>query len=538
MNTIKILEKKPISYNNTNLNFGVLTSGMISEEISLDVLKVISSLEVGPVKVDKCRIIAPYVIIQNNEEQTYELIYTYDEEVFDPLEPESLNLASMIVAQVAINYGLFCDKIILKGLFDETDQRFIREMAKNTAQEIFIKKFLEPNLFLTGPAAQIPLIKLDDYLQANIIFENIYPTLDNKINKDKPKLKNWQTDLNKYTILSSGGKDSLLSFGLLRELQVETHPIFINESGRHWFTALNAYRYFSSDIPGTTKVWTNADRVFTWMLKHMPFIRKDFANLRSDEYPIRLWTVAVFIFGALPILKKRRIGNLVIGDEFDTTAKLSYRGITHYNGLYDQSRYFDDAMSRYYFQKDWDIRQFSLLRQLSEILIEKILVERYPELQRHQISCHATHIEGDRVLPCGKCEKCRRIVGMLLAIGANSTNCGYTLSQIKSCIEDLIRKGVHQEKEAVQHLGFLLFKNGLVNEKSIGSIKAYERPEIVSLRFDMKRSPINGIPTLLRAHLYRIFLEHAHGAVRRFGREWKDFNPLRAPDLFKPYLFE
>ena len=114
-------------------------------------------------------------------------------------------------------------------------------------------------------------------------------------------------------MLSSGGKDSLLTYGLLREIGVEVHPLYVNESGRHWFTALNAYRYFAAHVPNTARVWTNSDRLFTWMLRQLPFVRKDFATLRSDAYPIRLWTVAVFLFGALPLLRKRGIGRLLIG---------------------------------------------------------------------------------------------------------------------------------------------------------------------------------------------------------------------------------
>ena len=100
--------------------------------------------------------------------------------------------------------------------------------------------------------------------------------------------------------------------------------------------------------------------------------------------------MAVFLFGALPILRKRGIGHLLIGDEFDTTHRTSFQGIPHYDGLYDQSRYFDMALSRYYGRKGWGIIQFSILRSLSEFLIEKILVERYLELHHHQVSCHAT----------------------------------------------------------------------------------------------------------------------------------------------------
>ena len=63
--------------------------------------------------------------------------------------------------------------------------------------------------------------------------------------------------------------------------------------------------------------------------------------------------------------------------------ELSFQGIPHYDGLYDQSKYFDAALSRYYDRKGWGLIQFSILRSLSELLIEKILVDRYSELH-HQ----------------------------------------------------------------------------------------------------------------------------------------------------------
>ena len=540
MTANKIMEKSHINLINTNspLKIGAITSGIISEETDLDVLKVITKLEVGPIKVDKNRIVATYTIMQNNKEYLFQLIYKYEEDVFDPLNPESINLASMIAAQIAINYGLFCDEIVLKGFFDKTDRRFIKEMAKNTAREIFVKKFLEHNPFIIGNAARLRPMKQQNYLQAKIIFSDQNLHVGDKSRKSNNKPGGGVANKNQYAILSSGGKDSLLSYGLLREYGVQIHPIFINESGRHWFTALNAYRYFAENVPNTARVWTNADRIFTWILRHLPFVRKDFANLRSDEYPIRLWTVALLIFGALPLARKRGIDYLIIGDEFDTTIKLSYEGIIHYNGLYDQSRYFDDVMSLYYKQKGWGIIQFSPIRQLSEILIEKILMERYPRLQALQVSCHATHLEDGRVRPCGKCEKCRRIIGMLTAIDADPVKCGYTLSQIESALGDLEEKGVSQEKEAIQHLGYLLKQRDLINKSSLGSIPARKRQEIMKLRFDKIKSPINGIPVKLRSHLYHIFLEHSDGAVRRLGRVWQEFNPLTTLDLFKPYSFE
>ena len=338
----------------------------------------------------------------------------------------------------------------------------------------------------------------------------------------------------KHAVLSSGGKDSLLSYGLLAEAGREVHPVFINESGRHWFTALNAYRHFSSQEPNTARVWTNSDRLFSAMLKHLPFVRKDWHSVRADIYPIRLWTVAVFLFGALPLLRARSIGNLHIGSEFDTSERARRGGVTHYSGLYDQSRWFDMALSRWFHRKGWNVWQYSLLRPLSEVLILKILAQRYPQLQSQQVSCHATHKEGERVRPCGRCEKCRRVVSMLVALGSDPRNCGYDEAQIERSIAELSEKGVHQESEAAEHVLYLLAEAGRIARAP----NARPHPEVVSVRIDAKRSPADGMPRDVREAIYRIWSEHAEGALRREGRRWVPVELLSEELLNPPYFLE
>jgi creatinine amidohydrolase/Fe(II)-dependent formamide hydrolase-like protein/7-cyano-7-deazaguanine synthase in queuosine biosynthesis len=503
-----------------------------SKDDALSALQVFDRLEVGPVKLERRRLIAPYRVFRKDKQDGMDLIYSYEEDVFDPSDEASENLASMMAAQVAINYGLFCRSIVFHGAFDGKDRRFILDMAENTAREIYVKKFSEPNPFLVGAAGQLPPEKRKHYLRAALEF----PESDSGTSKTHWQL--WSTDKKRHCVLSSGGKDSLLSFGLLNEIGVETHPIFVNESGRHWFTALNAFRFFKQNVPNTARVWVNSDRLFAWMLRHMPFVRQDFASIRSDEYPIRLWTVAVFLFGALPLVRKRGIGRVIIGDEYDTTSRTSRNGIIHYDGLYDQSRYFDEALSRYYMQKGWAISQFSVVRPLSELLIEKTLVQRYPHLQEHQISCHATHQENERMHPCGKCEKCRRIVGMLMAIDADPRRCGYSDQQIQSCLKDLAAKGVHQEASGSEQLTFMLSQKGLLDLPEERRKLAGEHPVILKLRFNQEKSPMHGIPLDLRQPLYRILLQHAQGAVRRVERKWVDFDPLTDPAIIRRYPFE
>ncbi len=444
----------------------------------------------------------------------------------------SENLANLILAQVALNYGLFCKKIIFHGLFDNTDKNALRDWAENTAREIYVKKFMEPNPFLIPEFQNFPLFKLKSYLNAKLEF----PELDEE--PVNTKWEFWENEKSKFCILSSGGKDSLLSFGLINELGYEVHPIFVNESGRHWFTALNAYHYFKSKVRNTGRVWVNSDRVFNFMLRHMSFIKPDFQKIRSDEYPIRLWTVAVFIFGVLPLLKKRKIGRLIIGDEYDTTMRSRFKGITHYDGLYDQSRYFDDVMSRFFMRKGWSMSQFSILRSLSEMMIETILAKRYPYLQEHQVSCHAAHKEDERIKPCGKCEKCRRIVGMLKAVDIDPANCGYSEKQIDECLSLIVEKSIHQEKAGAQQLLSTLYEKGLIKIKDSEKSKLKRNEEVLFLRFDQERSPMTSIPEELRNPLYTIYLQYAKGTFKRESRRWKQVEINEELKTAKAYPFE
>jgi creatinine amidohydrolase/Fe(II)-dependent formamide hydrolase-like protein len=274
------------------------------------------------------------------------------------------------------------------------------------------------------------------------------------------------------------------------------------------------------------------------MLRRLSFIRQDFSRIRADIYPVRLWTVAVFLFGAIPLLRRRGIGRLLIGDEFDTTVRTSLSGISHYAGLYDQSRYFDNALTRFFYKKGWKISQFSILRSLSEFLIQKTLFERYPELQTHQVSCHAAHIKDDRVYPCGRCEKCRRIVGMLLAFGADPTRLGYTEAQVAAVLDALPGAALHQEAAGASHLFYLLKERGLIDPDAVTASKGNPRFEVTKLRFDKDRAPVDHFPRDLRAPLYNVMLAHAEGALMRQAKQWIDFDPLSDAALTAPYRFE
>jgi creatinine amidohydrolase/Fe(II)-dependent formamide hydrolase-like protein len=490
-----------------------------------DRLVVIDRLAVGPPVVETRRVVVPYHVTVGDRTDSHDLIYRWEEDVLRPDAEEDRNLAALIGAQVALNYGLFCREIVLRGPLDGADRAFLLKMMENTSREIWVHKILGENPFLVNGTRPERPERADRHTRAELLFDEPVPATRSSA---------WTGEATRHAVLSSGGKDSLLTFGLLREIGANPLPVFVNESGRHWYTALNAYRHFREHVPGTARVWTNCDRLFAWMLRQLPFVRSDFSRVRSDIYPIRLWTVAVFLFGALPILRRRGVGRLVIGDEFDTSTRGAFHGITHYDGMYDQSRWFDSAMTRFFHRKGWCVSQFSVLRPLSEMLIQEILARRYPDLQRHQMSCHATHLDGERVRPCGNCEKCRRIVGMMTAIGADPRPCGYTDEQIRRCLETLPQRSLKQEPAGVSHLLFRLAEKGMIPPVPA----AREHAVIRKIRIDPDRSPLDTVPSDIRLPLLEIFDQHADGAVRRQGRVWVDLDFRTDPEVHRPFPFD
>jgi hypothetical protein len=182
--------------------------------------------------------------------------------------------------------------------------------------------------------------------------------------------------------------------------------------------------------------------------------------------------------------------------------------------LYDQSKYFDNALTRYFLKKGWGIHQYSILRSLSELLIMKILVKKYPQLQKHQVSCHASHEKDGRIYPCGNCEKCRRIVGMLSALDEDARNCGYSSEQIKKGLKSLETKKVKQIGPDAAQLFHMLVEKQLIANTDHTKKLAKAHPQILKLRFDNERSMMSDLPMFVRKPLFQLLLPFSDGAVQ------------------------
>jgi hypothetical protein len=68
-------------------------------------------------KLEPNRLTAAYALSMGHQTDAFDLIYRFEESVFEPQDPACQNLAAMMATQPALNYGLFCRKKSLRRFF-------------------------------------------------------------------------------------------------------------------------------------------------------------------------------------------------------------------------------------------------------------------------------------------------------------------------------------------------------------------------------------------------------------------------------------
>jgi hypothetical protein len=309
---------------------------------------------------------------------------------------------------------------------------------------------------------------------------------------------------NSCGVLSSGGKESLLTYGLMKEIGAEVHPLYVNESGGHWRTALPAYRYFKDNFLNTARVWTNVDRFYMFMLDHMRIIRRDHRRIWADTYPIRLCIFPFYIFLLLPVFAKRRIGNILIGSEFDDPRTSPFfAGIRHFFGVYDQTQEFDARMERWLSERMLGMRQWSAVRSISGLIVERILIDRYPDLARLQRSCHSCHFDRGDLLPCGKCSKCQGILLFLMANKVDPSIMGYDQEDVVALPERIAEGNLRLDEDEKNYALFLSELSPNLNDRETGHIE--------TIHFHKQTSDLQLLPARFRSKIVRILARYTKG---------------------------
>ena len=423
---------------------------------------------------------------------------------------ESLPLLRLAFTMPLLNYGLFSKKFKLNFPMSKTDYVILNELNRIFSRDIFVNKIARRrnNYILPDFLPKQGNVKLEDANPKAIIEPSqIYSDIEIISDIDK----------NSCGILSSGGKESLLTYGLLNEIGSKTYPLYVNESGGHWRTAISAYRYHKNVDDKTQRVWTNIDRFYVFMLDNLKFIRSDHRKVWADTYPIRLCIFPFYVFLLLPIFIDKKIGNLLIGSEFDDLRSTpKYLGIKHYYGIYDQHQDYDNMMNNWYTKRIQGLVQWSAVRNISGLVVEKILVKRYPKLARLQRSCHSCHYKNNDIVPCGKCSKCMGVLLFLLANKANPKIMNFKKENYKSFLTQVDQSKLRLDQDEKNHSFYLLDNNQ--NYKPVDHVE--------KIHINKTTCDPDIIPKHLRNDLMEIIKKYTNGYCELKKEEWITFNEL------------
>ena len=421
----------------------------------------------------------------------------------------------------SLNYGLFCDRVVFEFPLTEDDLAYHRHMQDATAREIYMTRFVrdEPHLLIRPEYHVTP-----DEFEPEAVRD--LAAIEAPVEDPRPDERPTPPDPRRYAVLSSGGKESLLTYGLLQELGREVYPVYVNESGRHWHTALLSYRHHAAKDPRTRRVWTSVDRLYVGVNRILPCVRPDFQRVEADVYPIQLFTFNSYQMAVAGLCLHEGIGTQLMGNEFDEGPWPTLKGVKWWHAIYDQSQEFDLVLNGFFARKGWGLRQTSLVRSLSSLVIQDLLATRYPGLAHTQTSCHATHMEGPegaRVpVPCGRCSKCLGILLFLLAGGHDPAMLRYKKEDVERLGERVAKTWIKVDQHEAEHAMWLAQKNGGFRfQGSPNGHEPREHPEVQAIRFHPEMSRPEAMPDELAGEAYAIFRTRTNGILAKDGETWQ-----------------
>jgi hypothetical protein len=442
------------------------------------------------------------------------LHYKFPAPLYADADARMRNQARIHHSIASLNYGLFCDRIEYEYPLTEADLEYLRRMERVTAQEQYLNRFVrsDPHLLILSEYHVMPEEFEPKAVEA-------VADLRTAGTEDEPATAPAETP-GGYAILSSGGKESLLTYGLLRELGEDVWPVYVNESGRHWYTALMAHRYHERKDPRTRRIWSSVDRLYVGANRLLPCVRPDFQRVAADVYPIQLFTFNSYQMGVAGLAMHEGVGTMLMGNEFDEGPWPEVKGVRHWYAIYDQSQEFDLVFNAYLAQKGWGLRQTSLLRSLSSLVIQDLLASRYPDLLKVQTSCHATHMRLGKVVPCGRCSKCLGVLLFLLAGGHDPKKLRYRAEDVRRLGERVAKTHIKVDEAEAEHAMWLAQRRGWRFEGSANGFEPREHAEVRCVRFHPGMSRREAMPEELGARLYRIFASATHGVREKRGERW------------------
>lgn len=216
------------------------------------------------------------------------------------------------------------------------------------------------------------------------------------------------------------GKESLLSFGLARELGLD--PVLFTVLDPDLDVDYRGERVQSFTNKHLRKLACEFEKEFDVQVH---FIENGLGNLRCnvnwdlDDTDLGSANVITeFLFLGLPLVYHYGCKYILFGNEYSCDSSyVNEQGYTCFP-VYDQSTYWMREMNQMLsILTSGLVGAFSLVQPLQELAVAKVLYQRYPNLARYQMSCHADNLYAAENRWCGHCSKCARCYVFMKGLG-------------------------------------------------------------------------------------------------------------------------
>lgn len=270
---------------------------------------------------------------------------------------------------------------------------------------------------------------------------------------------------NKTAILPfSFGKDSLLTYSLLKELGICPIPVFIKEP-------------LSSEENYHIEMLTK--KFFEEFKEKVLFIENQAGKLREGGEGWYGWELQLtqYAMMLLPIVWSKKARYLFFSNEQSCNEEFLDKEGFWCNPVYEQSVKWLEQMNdllQILGMKNLEVG--SLIEPLNDLAIVKILHHRYPKIAKYQTSCSAETPEAKFNRWCGNCSKCARLFIFFLANNIDPKKIGIPTNMLElkyknkyTLFEDGNNKDSAYDESRVgrneQLLAFYLaYKNGYKGE--------------------------------------------------------------------------
>jgi len=277
------------------------------------------------------------------------------------------------------------------------------------------------SFFLTMQFMDIPNLGDFDDIQPENIFKKFF-NANFKFNDGHIKYPNANFNLNENTsILSSSfGKDSLLSLALARELNLDNHPVWIEEKGAP--IENNYKRKLVKKFQEEFKINTEIIRNETMLLHSYNYLK-----ISNERKYILSHLLTEYAFILIPFLYNYGAEFLLFGNEKSCNETyMSKNGYKCYP-VFDQSIIWMEEINKILnIILGKQIHVSSLVEPIHDLAIIKILHNRYPEFAKYQYSCFPDETTVNSFKRwCCHCSKCARLYIIFKALSINTKKLGF-----------------------------------------------------------------------------------------------------------------